>query len=151
MKTIKYIVLFGMTLFTLACEKDENRAVLNSNLGTPDIIAPAANSSYVLTADKETSTIQFVWKEPNYGFSASASYNVLADIASGNFTKPQKLLSAASFNDSALVTYKSLNTAALALKLKAGEEGIMKVKVISVLAGDTLHSPIIEIKVTPYK
>lgn len=150
MKTIKYIVLLAMTLFTFACEKDETRAVLNSNPGTPDIITPAANSSYVLTADKESETIQFVWKEPNYGFSASASYNVLADIANGNFAKPQKLLSAVSFNDSALVTYKALNTAALALKLKAGEEGTLKVKVISVLAEDTLHSPIINIKVTPY-
>ena len=150
MKTVKYIVLFGMILFTFACEKDETRAVLNSNPGTPDIIAPATSSGYVLTADKESETIQFVWKEPNYGFSASASYNVLADNANGNFAKPQKLLSAVSFNDSAMVTYKALNTAAIAIKLKAGEEGIMKVKVISVLAGDTLHSPVIEIKVTPY-
>ncbi|HOT13920.1 MAG TPA: SusE domain-containing protein [Bacteroidales bacterium] len=150
MKTFKYIALLAITLFTLACEKDEDRVVLNSNPGTPDIITPAPNSAYVLTAANDKQTIQFVWKEPNYGFSASAAYNILADTPEGNFVKPQKLLSSVSYNDSALVTYKALNTAALALKLKAGEEGVLKVKVISVLAGDTLHSAAINIKVTPY-
>ena len=88
MKTLfnQFFVFVAALTLLGACQKDEEKAILNSTAAVP--VITLSSTSLVLTkdnADKDAVTIS--WANPNYGFQPGVVYTVLIDKKGGDFSK----------------------------------------------------------------
>ena len=82
----KSIILLSLLLVFGAC--DDNEFIeLNPNANT---VLSSDASSIVITEDLALDNVlNLSWTDPEFGFDAAATYNVLMDFAGGDFTAPQ--------------------------------------------------------------
>ena len=88
----KYInkILFLLTFSALmmSCEKDDV-VVINEDFSTT---VSLNNDNIVLEEANEGMPVLTVsWTKPEFGFNAAAEYNILFDLASGDFSSPQSV------------------------------------------------------------
>ncbi len=86
----KYInkILFLLTFSALlmSCEKDDV-VVINEDFSTT---VSLNNDNIVLDeANEGMPVLTVTWTQPEFGFNAAAEYNILFDLASGDFSSPQ--------------------------------------------------------------
>lgn len=147
-KIFSKLLLFGFAgVLFASCEKDEIKAVLNSN-ANPAVTLSSQNVVLLKdNADKEALTIS--WAKPDYGFPAGASYTILIDKKGGNFSN------AAAFSTGAELkkTFKTgeLNAILLKMGLPTGIAADVDIKVESLLGTTTkFSSTIVSMKATPF-
>lgn len=142
----KIIMLLALTLFVGACE-DEDLTVLNPNATTS---VSLSTTDVVLEKNNEgMDALTVSWTEPDYGFSAAANYNILFDVAGGNFVSPQVVSGGSDFTK----TFKTeqLNKILLNLGLEPGTASELQVKVNAVLSNTkSLGSDAISMMATAY-
>ncbi|MEZ4905845.1 MAG: SusE domain-containing protein [Spirosomataceae bacterium] len=145
---INKLLLLGLAgmLFT-ACEKDEIKAVLNSN-ANPSVTLSSQNVVLLKdNADKDALTI--AWAKPDYGFPAGASYTVLIDKKGGNFSNAVSFATGTELKK----TFKTadLNNVLLGMGLPTDVAADVDIKVESLLGAATkFSSGIVSMKATPY-
>jgi len=88
----KYInkILFLLTFSALivGCEK-EDVVVINEDFSTT---VSVNNDNIVLEeANEGMPVLTVTWTQPEFGFNAAAEYNILFDLASGDFSSPQSV------------------------------------------------------------
>jgi len=92
MKKISILFISILCLsFLVSCEKDETKAVLSSAPVAPTIAAPSAN--IVMTRAQSSTLLVFKGAAADFGFDASVTYTLQADLATGNFAEPVNLAS----------------------------------------------------------
>jgi hypothetical protein len=142
----KIMILLALTFIVGACE-DEDLTVLNPNATTT-----VSLSSTDLVLDKNDvgmNVLTVNWTEPDYGFNAADSYNILFDLAGGDFTKPQVVSGGSDFSKS--FTTEQLNKILLNLGAETGTATDVDVKVNAVLSSRVkLASNVTSMMVTPY-
>ena len=79
-----YITAIGL-INLFSCEKDEDRAVLNTTLTSPAILNYTEGQTIVLEEEDKDNTIEFVWSTAQYGFPASVFYSVQLDEQGNDF------------------------------------------------------------------
>lgn len=142
----KIMILLALTFVVGACE-DEDLTVLNPNATTT-----VSLSSTDLVLDKNDvgmNVLTVDWTEPDFGFNAATSYNILFDLAGSNFLKPQVVSGGSDFTKS--FTTEQLNKILLNLGAETGTATDVEVKVNAVLSSTTkLASNVSSMMVTPY-
>lgn len=145
MKTLTkfFIGLLMMGAFT-ACEDDSIKAVLKSDV-SPNVLQNPATTTFVLTLDnKDESFATFNWTAPDFGFKASASYTLEADLAGNNFAAAVELATTSTL--SAALNVGSTNDILLGMGLTPEEPTEVELRVISVLNGNV--EPVISNTIT---
>ncbi len=142
-----FLVAASALLTFVACEKDEERLILNS-AAVP--VASASAPTVVLTkanADKDALTIS--WAKPDYGFDAAANYTLLIDKRGGDFTKAAALAVGTGLSK----TFKTaeLNSLLIGMGLAPNAAAGLDFKVTSMLGGRTMLSSVLgSVMATPY-
>lgn len=142
-----FLLFFGAAIFFMACEKDEIRAVLNSDaVPTVSLSAPTV----VLSKDAESNDILTVsWQKPNYGYSAGATYTLLMDIKGNGFAAPISISTGQAL--SKVFKNDELNKLLLSLGLEAGSAADLDIKVQAKLSDAVvLTSPLANLNATSY-
>lgn len=135
MKTLTkfFIGLLMMGAFT-ACEDDSIKAVLKSDV-SPNVLQNPATTTFVLTLDdKDESFATLTWTAPDFGFKASASYTLEADLAGNNFADAVELASTSTL--SAALNVGTTNDILLGMGLTPEEPTEVELRVISVINGN---------------
>jgi hypothetical protein len=144
------IVLFGMIAVSCTSDDVEDRPVITGG-DAPVLIAPEDGNGYVLTPENASSLAErFVWTAADFGGDVVVTYQVEADLASGDFSSPQVL--GGTNNVLQLpVTVETLNGAVLAMGGTPFTGTAIKVRVkASVSGAEPLYSNVVEVAVTPY-
>jgi hypothetical protein len=93
MKKLK--IFFALALMAAgfsACEDDEPKATLKSDVAPNELKAPS-NTSYVLTLDDKDAVMEtFEWTAPDYGFPAGVTYTLQVDLPGNNFASAVDLM-----------------------------------------------------------
>lgn len=145
MKTLKqfFIGLLMMGAFT-ACEDDSIKAVLKSDV-SPNVLQNPATTTFVLTLDnKDESFATFNWTAPDFGFKASASYTLEADLAGNDFENAVELATTSTL--SAALNVGATNDILLGMGLTPEEPTEVELRVISVINGNV--EPVISNTIT---
>jgi starch-binding outer membrane protein SusE/F len=107
MRKYTFILLAFITLTSLfsSCKKDETQAKMLANP-----VAPVLNTvpDIVLKRLEASNMLQFVGTKADFGFPASVTYNLEADLAGNNFANP--ILIGASKVDTFNISVTDLNT-----------------------------------------
>ena len=151
-KKIIYIAIVSLIALN-ACEKDQTKAVVLANPTAPVIISPASGTSFVFKTANKDSSVLFVWKEAEFGFSASVSYLIQYASENGLFAQKSNLLSSVNNNDSALVKINSFDSKIIKdLKLDTAVKSTIKIRIAAVVSTelDTVFSPSILLSIKPY-
>lgn len=144
------IVLFGIIAVSCTSDDVEDRPVIVGG-DAPVLSAPDDGSGYVLLPENAASQVErFVWSAANFGGDVVVTYQVEADLESGDFSNPQ-ILGGTSNALQLPVTVETLNGATLALGGTPFQGTALKVRVkASVSGAEALYSNVVGIAVTPY-
>lgn len=143
----KLFLLLTATAFFTACQKEEERAILNSS-AIP--VLQVSSQNVVLAkdnADKDALTLS--WAKPDYGFQAGAAYTILMDKKGGDFSKGTSI----SMGTDLTKTLKAseLNKLLVGIGIVPGATADIDLKVQSLLGTATnLNSVITTVKVATY-
>ncbi len=142
----KIMILLALTFVVGACE-DEDLTVLNPNATTT--VSLSSTDVVLDKNDVGMNVLTVNWTEPDYGFNAADSYNILFDLAGGDFTKPQVVSGGSDFTKS--FTTEQLNKVLLNLGAETGTATDVDVKVNAILSSRVkLASNVTSMMVTPY-
>lgn len=150
MNVLKNNIWFLLVLPFLfgSCEQ-EDLVVLNSDA---TITASVSSDEIVLLKENEGSDLDVLtvdWTEPEYGFQASAQYQISFDIAGGDFSDPQTVEGGQDYSKP--FKTEELNKILIDLGLLPEEEGQVILKVTSTLGSNTeLASEVSTLTATPY-
>ncbi len=135
MKILKNIILiFTLSLFIWSCEDNDNLTILNTDASVE--VSLSTNVVILLQDNEDQDVLNVSWNEPNFGFDASASYEVLLDLSSGDFTEAQTLtVDAGSL--SKIFQNKELNSHLLNLGVEPDTETEIKLIVKAILGPNT--------------
>ncbi len=87
MKNISKLILgLSVILAFSACEKDEERAVIDPK--APSMLTPTDGTTMLLKKEDKDKTIEFKWKVATYGFDASVTYVLEIAKQGTNFASP---------------------------------------------------------------
>lgn len=145
LSNFKYGILAMLAIAFASCE-EEGRVELNSSAA---IEPTASDDDLVLTKEMAgTDVLTISWPEPDYGFSASATYTIYMD-KTGDFTEA----AAVGTGSSTTKTFKSeeLNGILANLDFEPEEEGVVNVRIESRLSNNQkILSEPFTLNVTPY-
>jgi starch-binding outer membrane protein SusE/F len=143
-----YLVVIGF-FSLLSCEKDENRAILSDSPKAPELISPSDGTTKALTLADSANTITFTWNMADFGFKAAVNYTLQMDKTGDDFKSPIEIATAS--NDTANLNIYSFNNTLITHGIKFNEEQSLDVRIRATLtSADTLYSPIIKMKITPF-
>ena len=147
MKNLNKIVLGLLFIVAWGCKKVEDVVVINPNAS---LTASISSGTVVLKKESAaTDAVSVSWAEPDYGFSAAASYTVIIDKKGNNFAKPTSI-SVGSDLKKAFKT-SELNSMLLGFGYLPDVAADLEIKVQSLIGAATvLTSPVINLKATPY-
>ena len=120
----KIMFLLAFTAFFTGCE-DDDVVVINEDFNT--VMSLSVDNIVLDQANEGIEALKVTWTQPDFGFSAAAEYNVLFDLASGDFTSPQ-VVNAGSALEKSFKT-EDLNKVLLNLGAEPGTETQLQVKV----------------------
>lgn len=140
------LFLFSVVLVMSSCDNKPIIALLPNSNTTVGL----SSSAVVLTEDiAATEVLTVSWTDPDFGFSAAASYRILIDLKGGNFTNPQII--AVGANRSKIFTAQELNGKMLALGLKPNVASDVDIKIQTTLsAAKEMLSNTVTLTITPY-
>lgn len=148
LKTTLFTIL-GLMLF-VSCE-DQVGPTVNTDTGNPAITAPTSGAEFMLTKDTaEEELFSMTWTNPDYGFSAAATYVIEMDLAGNNFSNATELASVNGTSHSFLVG--ELNTKLLAAGVPGNEASQVSFRVRAELSDslETLYSDPVDLTLTPF-
>ena len=146
-KIIKECVFLISFLFILGACDDVEIVELNDSANTT--VSLSANS-VVLTEDIiDTEVLTISWSDPDFGFTAAATYKVLIDVEGGDFTTAQVINVGSSLLKS--FTGGELNANLIALGLVPFESANVVVKISTHLSDsqEMISEPVV-LMVTPF-
>ena len=153
MKNLKiFFLIIAAGLLITSCEKDKEGPFLNESAAAPEITAPAAGTTFVLTEATETQDIStFTWTVPDYGFDAAPLYTLEIDKSGNNFANPSSLAKVT--KPEFKTTVADFNMKMLLLGAIPDEEGTWEIRVKATLTDSlpALISSAIQLKVKPYE
>lgn len=147
---IKHLIALAVVFTLFSCEEDINKTMLKETV-VSNTLSDLDASSYTLTFETKDEVFNdFEWTEPDFGFTASITYTLQVDVASGDFSGAINLLTTQ--NLTASPTKGAVNAALLALSLPADAAAEVSFRVMSVVSEnvDPLYSNIASATVTPY-
>lgn len=152
---IKYLLLLAVSYSLLysSCSNDTFDPVVKLG-AAPNLTAPTAGSSYVLTEDKAGDIFsQFTWTEADFGFQSAISYTVEIDKAGNNFLAPVTLGVVSKNLSLEGITNEKVNAILLAKELPGGAIADMEIRVKAKVSNDVdeLISAAVPVKITPYE
>ncbi len=125
----KIFILLAISVFVGACEDDRDLTVLNPNATT---VATLSSNDIVLEKSNiGQDALGITWTKPDYGYSAAASYQVLIDLAGGDFSAAQ-VVSTGQELSYAFET-EELNKVLINLGVEPGEPTALDLKVKAIL------------------
>ncbi len=145
------IIILIVAGLIFSCTKENTNLVLHPDQITKAIITyPDADKSYVLNKDSADVIMDSIsWDAADYGIPLGISYIVEIDTAGNEFKNSEILYTG--YDTKFTVTHADMNNKMISLELPFDEESTLDMRVASVISGyDTLYSPIVNIKVTPY-
>jgi hypothetical protein len=150
-KIFKHIL--GLVLvFTvlISCDKDSVKPTVKSSVAANQLLTPSS-ASYVLTKDQASNVAEvFKWTKPNFGYPASVTYKLQADISTGDFSNAAVLVTTDTLTGSVIV--KDFNDKMLSLGLAPEAAADVKLRVVSSVSEkvNPVYSNVVTISVTPY-
>ncbi|MGJ5642560.1 SusE domain-containing protein [Formosa sp. S-31] len=144
----KLLSIMLVTLALYSCSSDDTVPVLNDTASTE---LTASSSNIVLLKENEgTDALTLTWTEPDYGYSATPSYEILFDVAGNNFQNAVTKDAGDEFLYS--VTTEELNTILQTLEIEPEIETAIEVKVEAIVGTYTVAatSNISTINITGY-
>lgn len=128
----KIFILLAISVFLGSCD-DVELTEMNSNATT---VASLSSSDIVLDkANIGQDALTVTWTEPDYGFNAAASYEVLFDLAGGDFSAAQAVSGGDNF--SVTLETEQLNKILTNLGVEADNATDIEVKVKATLSSST--------------
>lgn len=125
----KLFVILIVALASTGCE-DRDMVVINEDFTTEVTLQ---TSTDVLEEDKaDDLALRVEWTEPDFGYAAAAEFNVLIDLASGDFTSPQIVSAGQTLAKE--FTHSELNKVLINLGAEPGTATAYKVKVDIILS-----------------
>ncbi|MGB5323091.1 SusE domain-containing protein [Lutimonas sp.] len=146
----KYInkILFLLTFSALlmSCEKDDV-VVINENFSTAISLD---NDNIILEeANEGMEVLRVKWTQPDFGFNAAAEYNILFDLADGDFSAPETV-SAGSALEKVFKT-EDLNKILLNLGAEPGTATQLQMKIDIIMSKQySKASDVSSLTATPY-
>lgn len=132
---IKYLFSIVLLAGVISCEKEEIRAVLNSE-ATPGLKLSAANIALSKdAADENALTIS--WSKPDFGYNAAAQYQILIAKRGTNFNDAQVFSTGQETSKS--WTHKQLNNLLQSMGVKGNETADLEIAVESILSQDLVQ------------
>ncbi len=128
----KILILFAFAATLVSCYEDEivrmdPTASTELTMSTTDIVLEKDKVGQdVLTVD---------WTEPNFGFSAAASYQIIIDLSGNNFASPQTIPAGNDFSKT--FENEELNKILLNLGIEPGTATDLQMKVKAILSGES--------------
>ena len=143
----KIIMLLTISLFLGSCTDDEDLTVLNPNVA---VNANLSQSEVVLEkANIGQEALTVSWDKPDYGYSAAASYQILFDLAGGDFSAAQVVSTGQELSKT--FETEELNKILVGLGVEPGNATAIDVKVKSVLGSSTkISSDVSQLMATAY-
>lgn len=148
--TLSFLVITALLFFS--CSEDQVGPVINSEPGSPEITAPEAGKSYVLTEETADDTLLTLkWTEPDYGFQAATEFVVQMSKPDANFADPIKV--GTTHNTSFSLTVAGINNSLLTAGFAPGQQAEMAFRVVASIS-DSLAAKVSEpltLAFTPYE
>lgn len=133
----KIVFLFALSLVLGSCENDDALVVLNPNASTE--LTLSTNTVVLLKDNEGADVLNISWTNPDFGFDSTASYRILIDLLSGDFSEAQTI-SPETGSFSKIFENNELNIKLLNLGLEANIETDLQVMVQAVLGANTVIS-----------
>lgn len=144
-----FLLFIVVPLIFLACEKDNIKAVISSNIAAPEILTPETSITVNLTAADSALLFPIRWEKADYGVQTVINYVVQADEAGKNFSSAKVLGTTTS--DSLLFNFYTFNSMLTdVMKLPANTASNIEIRVIASFKTDTVISDPVPLVVTPY-
>lgn len=144
----KIYLLFLFSFALIACEKDEDRVILQP--GTPPALSVSATTLELTEEQADEEAVTFSWTQADYGFPAAVNYTLQLAEAGTNFAEPRDV----ELENVREQTYTvaELNTLATRAGLEPDTEGQIEARVRATLAEsvEPVFSNTVSIDVTPY-
>ncbi|MCW5912644.1 MAG: SusE domain-containing protein [Cyclobacteriaceae bacterium] len=151
MKTLKHFLAALLMVGVFAgCEDDSVKAVLKSDV-SPNVLQAPSSSAFVLTlANKDQNFATIGWTATDYGFKASVTYTLEADIAGNNFANAVELATTNSLE--AALNVGATNDILLGMGLVPEEPTQVQLRVVSFVddSVDPVYSNAITITLSSY-
>ena len=125
----RFLILLAITAILGSCEDDE-MVVINENASTT--LSVDITNTVLEEANEGQEAMKLTWTEPDFGYNAAVQYNVLFDLASGDFSAPQSVAVGQSLEKVFLT--EDLNKILLNLGVEPGVSTGVKVKVDAILS-----------------
>jgi len=151
-KIIIPIMMAVITFLAASCKKEDNKAIVSSNITAPVITAPTSSTSIAVTPADSTQKLNIKWSKADYGVSAVVSYFVQIDTAGHNFSK-KVTIGTTTNADSLSLTFGALNRYIItSLGLAANKACAIELRTGANIYGkDTVYSKAVSLTVTTYK
>lgn len=125
----KILILLTLTVMFSGCSDDE-MVVINSDFNTT---VSLDNDNIILEeANKDVHALKVKWTAPDFGYDAAAEYQILFDLASGDFSNPETVPGGAAFEKD--FTVANLNKILINLGAEPGVATAFTVKVDIILS-----------------
>ena len=143
----KIWIILAIAVFTTACE-DDDMIVLNPDATT--VVSMSANEVVLLKDNIGQDAMSISWTEPDFGFNAAPAYEILFDLAGGDFSNAQVVPMGQSFSKT--FETEELNKIMINLGVEPKEATEVIVKVRAVLSKSTsVDSDVNSLMVTAYQ
>lgn len=144
----KIYLLFLFSFALIACEKEEDRVILQS--GTPPELSVSASSLQLTEEQADDEAVTFSWTPADYGFPAAVNYTLQLAEAGTNFAEPRNVELESARQRT--YTVAELNSRVMQLGLEPGTEGQIEARVRATLAEsvEPVFSNTVTVDVTPY-
>lgn len=147
---MKRILLYLFMFSLLACEKDETKVMLSSDVTPPKINVPADNASIIVTAASLADNMDISWTATGYGVTTEVNYTL--EVASGCADFADAIVLASTTDTKVSMSMADFNAKLMGdLKLAPHQASALKLRVSSTIKDNlSSRSDIITITVTPY-
>lgn len=151
MKTLKYFLaaLLMLSVFT-SCEDNAIKAVLKENVSANELETPST-TAFVLTLENKDETFTTIsWGATDFGFKATVTYTLQADLAGNDFTNAVEFASTTGLD--AELTVGEINDILLGMGLNPEEATDVQLRIKSVVNGnvEAVYSNTITVTLTAY-
>ena len=141
-----FLLLTATALFT-ACQKEEERAILNSS--AMPVLQVSSQNVILLKDNADKDALTLSWLKPDFGFAAGTAYTILIDKKGGDFSKGTSISMGTDLTKTMKVS--ELNKLITGMGIVPGATADIDLKVQSLLGTATnLNSAISTIKVATY-
>ena len=141
---------FALAIGFTACEDDNIKAVLKTDVAPNTLNAPASGNYVLVMENKDQAMETFTWTAPDFGFKAGVNYRVQIDYAGNNFADAKEIASTNGLRSE--INTGEVNDILLGMGLTPDEAADIEVRVVSSISNqfEPVYSNAITITVTPY-